>query len=177
MGRTPVPQAAWDAGQAPPDRRPLRDPEAPISGVTWGGARAWLAKNRLRLPSDAEWERACRGGGAGAYWWGEAMDPSRCWHLTNGEGRPRPPALHADQVEAHPYGLVDMAGNVREWCADDLDLPMEGSSWQEGNPGKVLRGGSFDTPSLQCRSGHRDGTDPRAAYPDLGFRAAASLPK
>ena len=74
------------------------------------------------------------------------------------------------------YGLVDAVGNVCEWCSDELDLPGEGSSWQEGNPGRVHRGGSHETPSLHLRASYRGGCDPRKAYPDLGLRAFADVP-
>ena len=68
-----------------------------------------------------------------------------------------------------------MTGNVWEWCEEDLDLAMEGSAWQEGNPGKVHRGGSYDTPRRSAALDARAGSDPRATYPDLGVRPVADV--
>lgn len=158
-------------------RPPAGTPDdLPVAGVSWEGARAWLAAagGGLRLPREAEWEHACRAGDASAWWWGEAFDPARCWALEQAGGRPRRVSEHAGQD--HPFGLIDLAGNVSEWCEDDHDAPMEGSAWHEHDPGKAHRGGSFASPPACCRSAWRAGADPRRPQPSQGLRAFRSVP-
>ncbi|MBX3467026.1 MAG: SUMF1/EgtB/PvdO family nonheme iron enzyme [Planctomycetes bacterium] len=169
VARAPVLQAEWDllGGE---DRREHRGPDLPITGVSWRAARDWLARagDGLRLPREAEWEHACRAGSATAFPWGDAADPAWCWWLDSAGGRPHAPEEHAGRANA--FGLIDASGNVAEWCDDDLDLAMEGSAWQEWDPGKVLRGGSWDRPSSHARSAWREGAPPDRADPDVGLR-------
>ena len=69
-----------------------------------------------------------------------------------------------------------MAGNVSEWCQDERVAPAEGGDyWQEWDPGRVHRGGSFDQPPSRARSAFRSGAAPEKRYPDLGFRAFKSV--
>lgn len=152
-----------------------RDDELPVGGVSWLEASARLLAAGLRLPREAEWVYFARAGVAGSYWWGgEEFDPGASWHQANAGGAPRAWSEHSQRRNA--FGLVDVTGNVWEWCDDDLDLAMEGSAWQEGDPGKVHRGGSFDTPRRTAALEARAGSDPRATYPDLGVRPVADLP-
>lgn len=175
VARAPLVQAEWDRVGGVADRRPLRGPTLPISGVSWHAARAWLARagDGLRLPAEPEWEHACRAGSRTTYCWGDAADPAWCWWLDTAGGRPHDPQEHADRGNA--FGLVDVSGNVAEWCEDDLMLAMEGSAWQEWDPGKVVRGGSWDRPSSHARSAWREGAPPGRADPDLGLRPVRSV--
>ncbi len=143
--------------------------------MSWDAARAWLARagDGLRLPTDAEWEHACRAGSETTFFWGDAADPAWCWWLDSAGGRPHAPEEHADRANA--FGLVDPSGNVAEWCEDDLVLAMEGSAWQEWDPGKVVRGGSWDRPSSHARSAWREGAPPGRADPDQGLRAVRTV--
>jgi formylglycine-generating enzyme required for sulfatase activity len=172
---TPVLQAEWDRVGGVADRRAHRAPELPVTGVSWHDARAWLARagDGLRLPTEAEWEHVARAGSTTAFPWGEAADPAWCWWLDSAGGRPHAPAEHADRANA--FGLVDTSGNVAEWCEDDLVLAMEGSAWQEWDPGKVVRGGSWDRPSSHARSAWREGAPPARSDGDLGLRPVVSV--
>jgi formylglycine-generating enzyme required for sulfatase activity len=175
VGRFPVRQAEWDrvGGR---DARAQADPDLPVTGVSWLAAQAWLARagDGLRLPREAEWEHACRAGSAGAWFWGDAFDPAWCWCLDNAGGRPHACAEHAGRANA--FGLVDMAGNVSEWCQDERLAPAEGGDyWQEWDPGRVHRGGSFDQPASRARSDARGGCAPDRAWPDLGLRVFRSV--
>jgi len=172
VGRLPVLQREWDRLPGS-DQRAHVGGALPISGVSWIAAQEWLTAARLRLPTEREWECACRAGTTTPYPWGAGMDGRLAWFLDNSGGRLRECTLHVQQPNA--YGLVDICGNVAEWCSEDLDLPGEGSSWQEGNPGKVHRGGSFESPSNQLRASYRCGSDPAKPYPDLGLRAFADV--
>lgn len=175
VARTPVTQAAWDRLMGGGDRRLRNDPALPVAGVSWGAAHDWLALagDCLRLPAEAEWEWACRAGTSTAFWWGDRPDLERGWVQETSDGGPRPVADAPDR--GHGFGLVDPAGNVSEWCQDDLDAPMQGSAWQEWDPGKVHRGGSWDQPWTRARSAWRSGADPKATWPDLGFRPVRDL--
>jgi len=173
VGRYPVRQEEWDrvGGPAAGVRRPAAGPDLPAAGVSWLAARAWLARagGGLRLPTEPEWEHACRAGAVTPWFFGARFDPAWCWYLDNAGRRPQEVSRHDERPNA--FGLVDAAGNVTEWCDADLDVPMEGSSWQEWDPGKVHRGGSFERPSRYCRADVRAGADPRRTYPELGLRA------
>ena len=163
IGRAPVLAREWAADEAAG--------VLPAQGVSWLEAEAWLSARGLRLPREDEWEAACRAGTTTPWFWGARFDAAWAW--THGAGGPQPVDRHT--ARANAFGLIDMAGNVSEWCQESLDAPMEGSSWQEWDPGRVHRGGSYDYPSRCCRSSYRGGTDPQRAYPDLGLRAALSL--
>lgn len=172
VGRTPVLAGEWArvlgtvcAG----------DPSLPARGVSWLAAQSFLraAGDGLRLPREAEWEHACRAGSASAWFWGERFDPAWCWSLENAGGRPHPPEAHA--AHANAFGLLDMAGNVSEWCLDEREAPASGGDyWQEWDPGRVHRGGSFDQPASRARSDAQGGCAPDKAYPDLGLRVFRS---
>jgi formylglycine-generating enzyme required for sulfatase activity len=149
-------------------------PELPAGGISWLAAQAALSRVGLRIPREVEWEHLARAGTRTRFYWGDAFDDRWCWHLANSGQEPHPPSEHEDRANA--FGLVDVAGNLWEWCQEDLDLPMEGSAWQEGNPGKVHRGGSFDRPTRYAASSERCGCDPRVTYPDLGVRPVVTLP-
>ena len=172
IARAPVSQAEWDR-LGGVDRRRVTDPERPIHGVSWLAARAWCARAGLRLPREVEWEHAARAGSETPFPWGDEFDPARAWTLENAERTPQPAAQHAEV--ANDFGLIDTQGNVAEWCEGDLDQPMEGSAWHEWDPGKVLRGGSVERPSIYARCAYRAGADPRADYPDHGLRPALDV--
>ncbi|MGE0713120.1 MAG: formylglycine-generating enzyme family protein [Planctomycetota bacterium] len=175
VARAPLSRAEWEAVPgAPPLPRPGA-PELPAGGVSWLAARAWCAAAGLRLPREVEWEHAARAGARTRFFWGDEPDDRYLWHLRNAGGRAHAAAEHAAWTNA--FGLIDVAGNVWEWCQDDLDLPMEGSAWQEGDPGKGHRGGSFEDPPAAAACSLRRGSDPRATYPDLGLRPVADLEK
>lgn len=180
VARTPLLQREWDGlggGRQTglDDRRARKSPELPMCGVSWHSARAWLARagDGLRLPTEAEWEHLARAGTTTAFFWGDAPDAAFAWTRETAGGRPHAPEEHVERANA--FGLVDVSGNVCEWCEEDLVLAMEGSAWQEWDPGKVHRGGSFDRPWSHARSSWREGADPRRAEPDVGFRPVVSL--
>ncbi len=138
----------------------------PIVGISWDDARAyvaWLSKASgasYRLPSEAEWEYACRAGSVTPFWWGSSISPHQANYDGNytyegggsrGEYRKRTvPAKHFD---ANPWGLYQVHGNVWEWCEDlwhdsyadkPGSLKASGAAWTTGDGGpRVLRGGSW----------------------------------
>ena len=107
VGRFPVLQREWDLLPGD-DQRAHVGGSLPISGVSWASARAWLASAGLRLPSEREWEAACRAGSTQAYPWGTGLDGRAAWFLENSGGAPRDCTLHVQQPNA--FGLVDKLG-------------------------------------------------------------------
>jgi formylglycine-generating enzyme required for sulfatase activity len=153
--------------------------------VSWEDARRyceWLSEKSglpVRLPSEAEWECACRGGTETEYGSGdEDADLARVgWYDANSGFETHPVA----QKPANAFGLFDIHGNVREWCEDRWHdeyegAPDDGSAWVEGgSPDRVFRGGCWFYPAERCRSAHRRGWHPSISFFDLGFRPAISV--
>lgn len=149
-------------------------PQHPVVGVSWFEAKTfceWIGK---RLPTEAEWEKAARGGREGfAFPWGDRPDRKRA----NYEGQG---TLPVGSFPPNDYGLFDMAGNVWEWTADWFDAHYYEKS-AEANPtgpesgkDKVLRGGSWVDGVGPSRVAHRHWYPPHARYKWLGVRCAKS---
>jgi formylglycine-generating enzyme required for sulfatase activity len=144
----------------------------PVTNVNWEEAvefcqrlSVWSREKgkgyEYRLPSEAEWEYACRGGKETPYHWGYKMSVNLGNYLERAAGRPSP--VKRFQV-ANRFGLYDVHGNVWEWCEDDWHdsyegAPEEGRAWLRENDNdyrrKVLRGGSWYDLSVVCRSAYR----------------------
>ena len=158
-------------------------PRQPVVGVNWYDAAAycdWLSQRTgcpYRLPSEAEWEKACRGGVAGtAYSWGNTPPEelpyySTSWHSPRVVGE-RP---------ANPFGLFNMGDNVHEWCADwfSPDYYRLGDFQNPRGPEtglrRVSRGGSWRHQVKASRNAHRSSLPPEYRYLDYGFRVAADV--
>jgi formylglycine-generating enzyme len=154
------------------------DPSQPVVGVSWFDAESycsWLSdfrNERYRLPSEAEWEKACRGNLEDAdYAWG-SEPPSAIEYFAGQWKGPRPVA----QWRANAYGLFNMGDNVHEWC---LDWYGEGyySASPERNPTgpeegtrRISRGGSWRHQIKASRAAHRSSLPPQFRYTDYGFR-------
>jgi len=138
-----------------------------------------------RLPTEAEWEYACRAGTATAYFFGN--DPGKlgdyAWFEKNSGGHPRPVA----QKQPNPWGLYDMVGNVWEWCNDFYKVdyyqgaPRENPRGPAEGQNKVLRGGAWRFSGDNCRSGYRYNENPGSAdvcfgYDIYGFRCVRIAP-
>ena len=190
LGKTEVTQAQWEKVMGNnPSRFKNAGPEAPVEMVSWEDCQAFCRKvgGGLRLPTEAEWEYACRAGTRGPYA-GELDEMG--WYLANSEGSTR--AVGTKKPNA--WGLHDMHGNVWEWCFD-----MQGGGFTghdagdargraarypnyavtdpagpKGGDSRILRGGSWADGARYCRPALRfDGTPKyRGAY--VGFRVAVS---
>jgi sulfatase modifying factor 1 len=159
-------------------------PKMPVTAVSWLEATTycdWLGGitgKRYRLPTEAEWECAARGGTQGcAYPWGDSPPESLPDYVNRWKDGPEPVGLHAPNA----YGLFNIADNVHEWCADWYDPAYYRHSAERNPQGPVdglrraSRGGSWRHHIKVSRSAARSSIPPQFQYADYGFRIARSL--
>ena len=162
----------------------------PVVNVSWWEAYlfcGWLGKD-VRLPSEAQWEFACRAGESGPFSFGENVTPEQVnFHgsypyARAAKGRFRARTVEVGSLPANKWGLHEMHGNVDEWCQDYWHGSYEGA-FKDDDPrdegvssARVVRGGSWYNFARLCRSGARYWIDPDDRYDDLGFRPARVTP-
>lgn len=140
--------------------------------------------NGYRLPTEAEWEYACRAGTTTDYFFGATAEKLKefGWFDKNSDGRPKP----VGQKKANPWGLFDMAGNVWQWCNDFYKVdyykesPKSDPRGPESGQNKVVRGGAWRFSADNCRSGYRYNESPGYAdvcfgYDIYGFRCVKKV--
>jgi formylglycine-generating enzyme required for sulfatase activity len=165
------------------DSRYFEGDELPIHGIAWNDIQSWLSMTQLgfRLPSEAEWEYACRGGTRSDYFWGHAMDPNYCWYDGNSEAHVH--STSSAPSRSNGFGLHDMLGNVLECVADEYftdyqATPRNGeSAGQSTGLWAVARGGCWSDSVQSCRSGDRRQISRELRSYFLGLRLAAALPE
>jgi formylglycine-generating enzyme len=179
------------------------DRDCPATYVEWGDARAFCKKlttierksgnlkadEEYRLPTEAEWEYACRAGTTTAYsfgdesklnshaWWGGLVLMEGEWKAGTGNAAREQYAHKVGLKKPNPWGLRDMHGNVDEWCSDWYGKKLSGGTDPVGpdyGSSRVHRGGSWWSDPGFCRSAHRSSHDPSGGYYGLGFRVARS---
>lgn len=165
--------AGWQAPEFQADGQP-------VVGVSWFAATAyceWLSRSTnetYRLPTEAEWEKACRGGLDGAeYAWGD--EPPSSLEYFAGEWK-APRTMGAWRPNG--YGLLNIGDNVHEWCVDwysesyYAESPEKNPTGPENGTRRVSRGGSWRHQIKASRAAHRSSLPPGYAYTDYGFRIA-----
>ncbi len=160
--------------------RNFNQPRQPVVGVSWADVRAYCEWAGLLLPTEAQWECACRGGTTTPYWSGiDEQDLARVgWYAGNSKGR-----LHTvGEKPANAFGLFDMHGNIWEWCEDDWSPDYSrsrhahpGAYRAKGAGGRVVRGGSFGSSAGVARSAYRNHGEPSLRVDYLGFRPAMGI--
>ena len=198
----------WDAAHMPADDKAMKH-------VSWHAAKAfchWMTMRdwkagvlprgyEWRLPTEAEWEYACRSGGTGKWCFGDDasqledyawMRENSCTavtnHLTKGNGETLEIDVNGNgethqvgQKKPNRFGLYDMHGNVREWCEDKLHenyqgAPTNGIAWQSTDPtaARIMRGGAWLDSGDDVRSSHRSSGSPDFGDDYIGFRVVAA---
>jgi hypothetical protein len=157
---------------------------APVTNVSWSDVEqfvTWLAGTThlpYRLPSEAEWEYAARGGTQTKYWWGNKFEPglADCKGCTDVAAADQP--VKVGSFKPNPFGLYDMGGGVDQWVEDCWHgnyhgASSDGSPWIERDcPSHVIRSGSWQNDSGYARPSSRDSYDTNVRYPTHGFRVA-----
>src|ERR1700722_3337472 len=174
-------------GHAPPslwNDPDFNHPKQPVVAVSWFEAVAycdWLSdlhKQKFRLPTEAEWERAARGGVEGEmYPWGDCQPENLPDYANRWKSGPEQVGLYAPNA----YGLFNMGDNVHEWCSDWYDASYYSVSPErnpQGPPSSIRRasrGGSWRHQIKVTRTAARSSIPPQLKYADYGFRVAADL--
>jgi formylglycine-generating enzyme required for sulfatase activity len=156
----------------------------PVTNISWNDAKqfvGWLAdttRKAYRLPSEAEWEYAARGGTQTKYWWGDQFQSGmvNCNNCTEAGNIEQP--VKIGSFRPNPFGLHDMGGGVDQWVEDCWHknyqgAPIDGSAWSKRECGShVIRSGSWKNDERYVRPSNRDGYDTNVRYPTHGFRVA-----
>ena len=186
LGRTEVTQAQWRKVMGSNPSR-FQGDDLPVEKVSWDECTEFLQKagGGLRLPSEAEWEYACRAGTTTPFSFGATITPAQVNY--NGDypygdaskGLYRERTVAAGSLPANAWGLHEMHGNVWEWCQDGYEAyPGTGTEEPSRAAGaRVLRGGSWFFNAYLCRAADRDRSEPGYRLGDLGLRLARTLPE
>jgi formylglycine-generating enzyme required for sulfatase activity len=170
-----------------------QDESHPVVCVCWADAKAyanWLSGKTgkdYRLPSEAEWEYACRAGTLTPFWWGSSISTEQANYdgtytfggRSKSEFRKR--TVPVKSFEPNPWGLYQVHGNVWEWCEDCCnesykDAPASGSAWTAGNcANRILRGGCWNNDPWHLRAAYRADDTAGSRDDSVGFRLARTL--
>ena len=153
--------------------------------VSWDEAMEFCKKlssmdgRTYRLPTEAEWEYACRAGTSTRYYWGDDLNYNDIGHYAWYDGNSNHLVHSVGSKKPNRWGLYDMSGNVWEWCLDWYDknaYPPIAHTDPQGPPSgsnRVLRGGRWGGGPQGCRSADRSGASPGCRVSGLGFRVLA----
>jgi formylglycine-generating enzyme required for sulfatase activity len=161
-------------------------PELPVENVNWGEACEFCeivgrrSDRMIRLPSEAEWEYACRAGSVTQFHFGDVAADliEYAWFEQNSRNHTAP----VRQKRANTWGLYDIVGNVWEWCLDGwhddyIGAPCDGSAWVELANGRrrCVRGGAWDMDAFRCRSSYRSYDWEEIGTSRTGFRVVVDI--
>jgi formylglycine-generating enzyme required for sulfatase activity/class 3 adenylate cyclase len=189
ISKFPITVRQWNACVAAKacTYEPTGKDNAPVTNLSWSDTQqftSWISQvtqKKFRLPSEAEWEYAARGGKDSKFWWGDQLQAG----MANCKGCNEPydatQPLNVGSFRPNPFGLHDMGGSVDQWVEDCWHrsyqgAPADGSPWVEaGCSSHVIRSGSWRNDPSYVRSSSRDHYDTGVRYPTHGFRVAQSL--
>jgi formylglycine-generating enzyme required for sulfatase activity/tRNA A-37 threonylcarbamoyl transferase component Bud32 len=201
MGKYPITQAQWAAvANLPkiqydldPDPYRFKGKNLPVEKVSWYHSVEFCARlsqktgRSYRLPSEAEWEYACRAGTTTPFHFGDTVTPDLVNYNGNYPYGTAPKGIYRAKTIAvgsfppNSFGLYDMHGNVWEWCQDIWHdnynvAPTDGSAWEtSGSDHRVLRGGSWSDHAVHCRAANRYYYSAGGSNRSVGFRVAVAL--
>jgi formylglycine-generating enzyme required for sulfatase activity len=204
MAKYAVTQAQWKAvtafpkinGDLNPDPSYFKGANRPVENVSWDDAVEFCARlsqktgRNYRLPSEAEWEYACRAGTTTPFHFGETITPDLANYDGNYIYASAPKGIYCEQttnVGSFPpnaFGLYEMHGNVWEWCAEPshdnyAGAPSDGSVWESGGNEnrryRMRRGGSWHDAPRVCRAAYRGRSELDFRFSGIGFRAVVSF--
>lgn len=191
IGKYEITVAQWDAcveaGACQKTSDGTRAKSSPARDLSWDDAQQyvkWLSKTTgkaYRLPTEAEWEYAARGGTSTRYWWGEQMRTGMANCKDCGEPWQKDAPAAVGSFAANPFGLHDVNGSVWEWVADCWHnsykgAPTDGKAWDEPNcRTRVIRGGSWRDGASYMPSSTRFKYDASVRYSQNGFRVARAV--
>lgn len=204
MSKYPITQAQWEAIASLTDLKVVRDLELnpsrfmgdtkPVECVSWHDAVEFCARLskwtrwEYRLPSEAEWEYACRAKTITPFCFGETLTPELAnyaphYHYDDDTKKRYPEGTTpVGAYLANDFGLCDMHGNIYEWCLDNWHddykgAPCDGSAWLNHEDSHVLRGGSWRNHQVICRSSARTWDRKRSKRSVFGFRIVCPNPE
>ncbi len=158
----------------------------PIVNVSWNDAKAYVDWAGVKLPTEAQWEKAARGGDGRIYPWGFSWDKIKCANYTNSGADNTTSGTHqvgSFPTGASPYGVMDMSGNTYEWCADWYgadyykNAPAKNPTGPVAENYRVLRGGSWNyLDGYYFRGAFRYIINPYDDYNYIGFRCTSAGP-
>jgi len=189
LGKHEVTQRQWQSVMGKnPSRFKSAGLDAPVESVSWNDCQKFLRKlnapagHECRLPTEAEWEYACRAGTATAFHYGNDLDSTQanfngdCPFENGRKGEYRRTTVKVGSFRPNAWGLYDMHGNVLEWCQDGHGAYPPGAvidpAGARTGRRRVFRGGSWTYYARRCRSASRMSYVPSFSYQCLGFRVA-----
>jgi formylglycine-generating enzyme required for sulfatase activity len=169
MAKTEVTQAQWEKVMGSNPAKQAKGDDLPAVNVSWLDSRFFCERSGLALPSETQWEYACRAGSTGAYGGTGRLDDMG-WHGGNSGEKLHP----VGKKKANAWGLCDMHGNVAEWCADSAikysNESVTNPPVRENGDTRAVRGGGFRFPPDLCRSASWTVLDVKTASGLLGLR-------
>jgi formylglycine-generating enzyme required for sulfatase activity len=173
IARTATSQRVYDALGGAHEAYDFPGAMHPVENVDWNEATAFAESHGLRLPSELEWEYACRGGTRTPFCFGSTIttnqvnyDGNHPYPTGKPKGSNRGRTVPVASLPGNAYGLFEVHGNVWEWCED----------LYPGSSRRVFRGGSWWLHAVRCRSAYRFRLDPAWRNDYLGFRLSRSYP-
>jgi sulfatase modifying factor 1 len=192
MAETEVSQAQWSEVMGGTNPSKFKGMQLPVESVRWDEAKTFCdrlsqssKKWTVALPTEAQWEYACRAGTTTPFSFGATITTDQVNFNGNfpyaggAKGEYREKSTPVGSLPANQWGLREMHGNVWEWCADWYANPLEGGTNPMGpktGTHRVLRGGSWFNVAMGCRSADRNYLAPTIRYPVFGFRVLLSVP-
>ncbi len=187
IGKYEVTQVQWESVMGSNPSYFRERPNHPVEKVRWQTCQKFIKKlnalgqGTFRLPTEAEWEYACRAGTQTRFFFGESLENADHYMWWEGNSEPKE-TKEVGLKRPNSWGLYDMHGNVQEWCADRWELPSDrgpqidpqgpssGASFFFLWTNRVFRGGSFGSNALDCRSSFRSREQSIDFHYSLGFR-------